>query len=253
MENNQYIKNKIYENREFMKSTFADEGYETDQQKQLPQPSLTKSPISSDVIKLNKEFSSIIKELDYLRLVEERKSHRVYKKESMNIVQLSFLLWTTQGVKEIRGNNYATIRTVPSGGARHAFETYLAVINVDGLEKGIYHYLPLDHSLEFVKSIDNLENKVSDSLCEQKFAGKAAVVFYYSAVPYRSEWRYLTESHKVMLIDSGHVMQNLYLSCGAIGCGTCAIAAFNQEEADSMIGLDGEDEFVIYAAPVGVV
>lgn len=45
----------------------------------------------------------------------------------------------------------------------------------------------------------------------------------------------------------------LNLSCGAIGCGTCAIAAFNQEEADSMLGLDGEDEFVIYAAPVGVI
>jgi len=48
-------------------------------------------------------------------------------------------------------------------------------------------------------------------------------------------------------------MQNLYLSCEAIGCGTCAIAAFNQESADKLLKLDGEDEFVIYAAPVGVV
>lgn len=96
MENNQYIKNKIYSNREFMKSAFADEGYATDQQKQLAQPPLAKASISNDTIKLN-------------------------------------------------------------------------------------------------------------------------------------------------------------LSCGAIGCGTCAIAAFNQEEADSMLGLDGEDEFVIYAAPVGVI
>jgi len=72
-------------------------------------------------------------------------------------------------------------------------------------------------------------------------------------VAYRSEWRYLLESHKVMLIDAGHVMQNLYLSCGSIGCGTCAIAAFNQELADNLLKLDGEGEFVIYAAPVGVV
>lgn len=253
MENNQDLKNKINSNREFMKSTFAEERFESDQQKQLPQPPLTKAPIGSNVIRLIKEFSSLIKEPNYLKLVQERKSQRVYKKESMTLDQLSFLLWTTQGIKEIKGDNYATIRTVPSGGARHAFETYLAVLNVDGLEKGIYHYLPLDHSLELVTVVENIENKVSDSLCEQKFAAKSSVVFYYSAVTYRSEWRYLLESHKVMLLDAGHVMQNLYLSCGAIGCGTCAIAAFNQELADNLLKLDGKDEFVIYAAPIGVV
>lgn len=48
-------------------------------------------------------------------------------------------------------------------------------------------------------------------------------------------------------------MQNLYLSCGAVGCGTCAIAAFDQKAADDFLKLDGKDEFVIYAAPVGVV
>ncbi len=92
MENNQYIKNKIHSNREFMKSTFAEEGYESDQQKQLPQPPLTKAPIANNTIKLIKEFSSLIKESDYLKLVQERKSQRVYKKESLTLDQLSFLL-----------------------------------------------------------------------------------------------------------------------------------------------------------------
>jgi len=227
MKNNQDRRNKISSNRLLMKSTFAEERAESDQQKQLPQPPLTKKPISSDIIKLTEDFSLVLKETNYLTLIQERKSHRVYKNESITLGKLSFLLWTTQGIKEIRGNNYATVRPVPSAGARHAFETYLAVLNVDGLEKGIYHYLPMNHSLEFITAVDNIETKVSDSLCEQKFAGKSAVVFYYSAVPYRSEWRYSTEAHKVILIDSGHVMQNLYLSCGAIGCGTCAIAAYN--------------------------
>lgn len=253
MEDNKYIKNKINTNRQLMKSSFADDEFESDQQRQLPQPPLTKAASSNNIIKLTMNFPSVIKETDYLTLVQQRESHRVYKNESISLDQLSFLLWTTQGIKEIRGNNYATIRTVPSAGARHAFETYLVVLNVDGLRKGIYHYLPMDHSLEFIEEVDGLENKVSDSLCEQKFAAKSAVVFYYSAVPYRSEWRYLTESHKVMLIDAGHVMQNLYLSCGAIGCGTCAIAAFNQDLADNLLSLDGEEEFVIYAAPVGIV
>jgi nitroreductase len=53
-------------------------------------------------------------------------------------------------------------------------------------------------------------------------------------------------------MDVGHVMQNLYLSAHAIGCGTCAIAAFEQEVADRLLQVDGEEEFVVYAAPVGV-
>ena len=61
------------------------------------------------------------------------------------------------------------------------------------------------------------------------------------------------ESHKLILIDAGHVMQNLYLSCEAIGCGTCAIASYDQKSADRLLKLDGENEFVIYAAPVGVI
>ena len=58
-------------------------------------------------------------------------------------------------------------------------------------------------------------------------------------------------AHKPMLIDAGYVCQNLYLACGAIGCGTCAIAAYDQNGFDEFLNLDGENEFVIYLAPVG--
>lgn len=253
MEHSEYLKNKIQSNRLFMKSAFAEDEYESDQQKQITQPPLTKPAMSSQAILLTKDFSDVMKETNYLTLVQERKSHRVYKNESISMEQLSFLLWTTQGIKNIRGNNYATIRPVPSAGARHAFETYLAIFKVEGLEKGIYHYLPLKHSIEFIGGVNDFEKTVTDSLCEQEWVSNSAVTFFYSAVPYRSEWRYNLDAHKVMLIDVGHVVQNLYLSCHAIGCGTCAIAAFDQIKIDKMLQLDGEDEFIIYAAPVGII
>jgi SagB-type dehydrogenase family enzyme len=65
------------------------------------------------------------------------------------------------------------------------------------------------------------------------------------------EWRYGPVSHKVIAMDAGHAAQNLYLACEAINSGTCAIAAYNQEYVDELLGLDGVDEFVIYLAPVG--
>lgn len=60
-------------------------------------------------------------------------------------------------------------------------------------------------------------------------------------------------AHKVIALDAGHVCQNLYLACEAIDAGTCAIAAYDQEELDELLGLDGEEEFSIYLAPVGKV
>lgn len=54
-----------------------------------------------------------------------------------------------------------------------------------------------------------------------------------------------------MLLDAGHVCQNLYLACEAIGCGTCAMAAYDQVEADKFLEIDGQEEFTIYIAPVG--
>ncbi|MFN2266786.1 MAG: nitroreductase family protein, partial [Desulfonatronovibrio sp.] len=57
--------------------------------------------------------------------------------------------------------------------------------------------------------------------------------------------------YRVILMDIGHVCQNLYLACEAVGAGTCAVAAYDQEAMDDLLGLDGVDEFAIYLAPVG--
>jgi len=65
------------------------------------------------------------------------------------------------------------------------------------------------------------------------------------------EWRYGLAAHKVIAIEAGHVCQNLYLACEAIGAGMCAMAAYDQEKMDEFLGVDGEDEFAIYLASVG--
>ena len=65
------------------------------------------------------------------------------------------------------------------------------------------------------------------------------------------EWRYDIAAHKVIAIDAGHVCQNLYLACEAIDAGTCAMAAYDQEEMDKLLRVDGQNEFAIYLASVG--
>jgi SagB-type dehydrogenase family enzyme len=77
------------------------------------------------------------------------------------------------------------------------------------------------------------------------------VTFIWTAIPYRTEWRYGPLAPKLIAQDSGHVCQNLYLACTAIHAGTCAVGAYNQSKMDTLLGIDGIDEFTMYCAPVG--
>ena len=229
----------------------VDQDYATDQELKKPQPPLSKAPMTNRILDLPTDFSSLPIEKDFLHIINSRKSYRVYTQAPMSLLELSYLLWCTQGVKSVRGKSYATLRTVPCGGARHEFECYLALRNVTGLEDGLYHYLPMKHQMEFLGPKEQLEDFISRSLCEQSWAAKANAVFYYSCVFYRAEWRYGIWAHAPILMDSGHVTENLYLAATSIGLGGCAIAAVDPPAANEAFGLDGAEETVFYAMPVG--
>jgi len=224
----------------------------TDQNKGLPPPplqkpySVDKSLISLPTITSDFQFANN----SIFDVIRNRKSRRAFSDQPLALEELSFLLWATQGIRQ-QGDAYNALRTVPSAGCRHAFETYLVVSNIHNLAPGIYRYLPIEHSLIFELEIESTEAVVSEATLNQSFVGKAPVTFIWSCIPYRMEWRYDLCAHRLIAIDIGHVCQNLYLACEAIRAGTCAIGAFHQEKMDQLIGVDGIDEFVIYLAPVG--
>jgi SagB-type dehydrogenase family enzyme len=224
----------------------------TDQSRGVPMPPIQKPiPKGAKVLPLPGVPKTMGK-TQLRKAIADRCSRRQFSKESISLEELSFLLWATQGVRD--SENPARIyRNVPSAGNRHALETYIAAFRVDGLPKGLYRYLPVEHALVRVSEPTGLDKKLSEGCFGQKFAGSSAATFIWTTIPYRMEWRYGDTSHKVIALDAGHVCQNLYLGCESIGCGTCAIAAYDQEAMDELLGIDGWDEFVIYVAPVGKV
>jgi SagB-type dehydrogenase family enzyme len=189
---------------------------------------------------------------DLVGAIANRKSRRSFTSEPLSLDETAFLLWATQGVRGKPTDGHA-FRTVPSAGCRHALETYVAALRVEGLEPAIYRYLPLSHQLVYERPGEGLAQGLVTATLGQTFVGRSALTLAWSAVPYRMEWRYGLAAHKVIAIDAGHVCQNLYLACEAIGAGTCAVAAYDQEAVNELLGLDGEDEFIIYLAPVGKV
>ena len=229
------------------------DGYQTDQELKRPQPPLAKSPMRETSLALPLDFENLNIDNDFLHVINSRRSHRVYTEEQMSLRQLSFLLWCSQGVKEVRGRSYATIRTVPGGGARHPFEVYMTIQNVEGLKNGLYHYLPMKHHLECLEEKEDLKDFIGKALEGQVWGQKANVVFFYSFVAYRAEWRYGIHAHRMCMADAGHVTENVYLAATAIGLGGCAVGAVDGPLCDEALGLDGEEEFVFYCMPVGTV
>lgn len=184
--------------------------------------------------------------------IANRRSRRQFRAAPLSLEELSFLLWSTQGVSG-GGGPGAILRTVPSAGCRHAFETYLVVRDVQSLRPGLYRYLPLDRALVLEQEDLDLPRRLTQATLGQAFVANAPLAFVWTVVPYRMEWRYHTAAHRVLLIDIGHLCQNLYLACEAIGCGTCAVGAYHQQQMDQLLSVDGEDEFTLYLAPVGKV
>jgi SagB-type dehydrogenase family enzyme len=185
-----------------------------------------------------------------LSVLASRRSHRRFAETPLSLEELAFLLWATQGVTA-RPGPAVTLRTVPSAGARHAFETYLYCRRVAGIDEGIWRYLPLEHRLVFEFAEPRLDERVAEACLGQRFVAQGAATFFWSVLPARMEWRYGPAAHRVLPLDAGHVCQNLYLAAEAIGAGACAVGAYDQQALDALLRLDGEEEFVLYLAPVG--
>jgi SagB-type dehydrogenase family enzyme len=218
----------------------------SDQEKHLPQPPLEVPPDpGKPVLALPKPDTIKTSPRDIRTAIEERHSVRAYAREPLTLEELAFLLWCTQGVKKVTGT-YTTFRTVPSAGARHALETYLLINDVEGLRPGLYRYLALTHRLQQIDL-----DRIAQACLDQQFIMRCGVVFLWVAVPYRMTWRYSERGYRELHKDAGHVCQNLYLAAQAVGCGVCAIAAYDDDVMHDILGIDGENQFLIYLATVG--
>ena len=237
--------------KEFMEKTKYHYLAQSDQMKGLPQPPLElEYDKTKTFIDLPKPQEIEVSNISLREAIENRRSIRRYSQKPLTMDELSYLLWCTQGVKEV-AQGHATFRTVPSAGARHAFETYLLLNNVEDLQPGIYRFLAIEHKLLEVNTGSDVADRAVEGCLGQRFVKTSAVTFIWTAVAYRMKWRYGERGYRYMHLDVGHVCQNLYLSAASIDCGVCAIAAFSDDDMNRLLHLDGENQFVIYIATVG--
>ena len=188
--------------------------------------------------------------VDLNALVSNRRTVRAYHAEPLAVRELSWLLWCSQGVEKTTDDG-RTMRTVPSAGARHAFETLLLVNAVESLDPGVYRYAAMRHALAPCAAATARVDDLVDAFRNVNLVRLSAVVLIWIAVAPRMTWKFGARGYRYLLLDAGHVCQNVYMAAEAIGCGACAIGAFTDEDMNAALGLDGTDQFVVYAASVG--
>ncbi len=238
--------------REFMEKTKYKYLDRSDQVKGLPQPPLTLAPAEGRLVhRLPDPEKAPRKTVDLWDAINDRVSVRAYSEEEpLSLEELSYLLWCTQGVKEATARP-ATLRTVPSAGARHCFETYVLVNRVEGLRRGLYRFLATEHSLQEVNMDPGIAEMVTQACFNQRFVMQSAATFIWTAVAYRMAWRYGERGYRYMHLDAGHVCQNLYLAAEAVGCGVCAIGAFHDDALNEALRIDGVEQFAVYVGVLG--
>lgn len=248
--------NKCLAQREFLKDYERDtvDSTQTDQAKGVPAPPTEVSEpkgLTRYFLEPVEDFSKALTQTDFLQVIEARRTRRKFTEEAITLSQLSALLWATAGYREpVRKK----MRHTPSAGNRQGIETYAVIMDSDHIPAGVYRYVPSEHALDLISdNTSELRERSQAAARDQIFAGTCGVNIIFAAVPYRGEWRYMHTYPRVLLMDVGHMCQNLYLATTALGLGCCAIAAIDQDLADRLIGADGVDQFAIYMCPVGTV
>ena len=129
-------------------------------------------------------------------------------------------------------------------------DLYLAANSIEGLSPGIYRYRPQEHSLDVVREGD-FRNQLSLASLSQGVVARASAVLVMAGVFQRSRQKYGERSYRYVLIECGHIAQNVYLAATSMGLGACAVGAFLDDEVNGLLGLDGEEEAALYLVCVG--
>jgi len=180
--------------------------------------------------------------------VAGRRSRRSFSREPVALGELSQLLWTAQGVTARHQD--VELRAAPSAGALYPIETYVAINHVADTEPGVYHYDVRRHELICLSAGDH-RGQVAAAALDQKMAASAGVVFIWTAVAARSKWKYKQRAYRYVYLDAGHIGHAVALTAEALGLGCCAIAALYDDEVNALVGVDGENETVVYMTVVG--
>jgi SagB-type dehydrogenase family enzyme len=181
--------------------------------------------------------------------LKNRRSVRDYPRREIEIWQLGQVLGWSYGIMDRDGGEMANGRSAPSAGALYPIDIYAVAQRVSGLAEGVYHYDPRTHALEMAMT-DGIAAIQAASLYPE-ITSRANVVLVMVAVFRRTCLKYGERGYRFVLLDCGHIAQNLHLVSTAVGLGSVGIGGFVDDDLNRALELDGVDEAVVHTMTLG--
>jgi SagB-type dehydrogenase family enzyme len=185
-----------------------------------------------------------------VRVVEGRRSQRVYGDRPLDARQLGEFLFRVARIREEQDVELETptgpmrlamvSRPYPSGGALYELEFYAAVAACEGVEPGLHYYEPRGHALVPMRArtveVEGLLRDAADSAGISPDA--IQVLLIVSARLPRLSWKYASIAYALVLKHVGVVLYSMYLAATAMGLAPCALGAGDSDLFARAAGTD---------------
>lgn len=182
------------------------------------------------------------------QVMNRRRSRREFARKPVPLPFVSQVLWSASGISFRKGDFF--LKTAPSAGALYPLETYLSAQSVDGLESGLYYYQVENHSLR-MKYSGNFGPVLAGSALNQDFLSEAGFILLFSAIFPKETWKYGDRGFRYIYLDAGHAAQNAALAAVSCGLVCCPVAAFFDDEINSILDLNPAREGILYLMAFG--
>lgn len=230
---------------------------------------------NNKVINLDKEFQ--LADMSFEEVLLARRTTRELSGEAITLNDLSKILYFSYGItfsfKAFKSHGifleapnfasgpeaidipliydgYQSFRAPASAGGLYPLEIYPVIYNVSGINPGVYHYNVREHKLELIKEGD-FSKTIADLTFNQEWQSKASVHFVVTAIFDRTRFKYWERGYRFVMIDAGHMMQNMYLTATSLNLGIAAIGGFYDDELNQFLDINGINEAVVYMSLVG--
>jgi SagB-type dehydrogenase family enzyme len=179
--------------------------------------------------------------------IRARRSRNEFSDAPIRLEELSKLLALAGGVTH---EGEIPRRAAPSAGALYPVEIYPWIFSVNNVPPALYHYAPLEHTLESVKPLNGWKDlwPMLDSGCQ---GTTPAVTLVLTARLPRVQAKYGERGYRFALMESGHIAQNFLITATALRLNALPAGGFFDAGVNFLLGLDGKQEVAAYVILVG--
>lgn len=183
-------------------------------------------------------------------ILRKRRSTRQFSGLSISKVELVYLLLLSCGLISFKKSIDETRRPYPSAGARYPLEVYPLILNCEGIKRGLYHYNVKENSLEIILEED-LKKWLIQVTGGEKWIVNTSVVFIITGVLGRMKIKYNDRGYRYMLIEAGHLGQNICLLATELSLGVCPLGGYIDDEVNKLLDINLQKECSLYLIAVG--